>query len=64
MRVDGKVAQVIKHHPEVKDRVILDGQRAGTLVYGVYRASECVVLTKLEILELGLVSKKPGTSNQ
>lgn len=54
VKVDGQIAQVIKHHPEVKDRVILDGQPAGTLVYGVYRASECVVLTKIEILELGL----------
>jgi len=57
VRVDGKVAQVIKHYPDVTDRVILDGQPAGTLVYGVYRASECIMLTKIEILQLGLTSK-------
>lgn len=56
VRVHSQVARVIKHHPEVKNRVILDGQPAGTLVYGVYSASECSVLTKLEILALGLTS--------
>ncbi len=54
VRINGKVAKVIKHDPQLSDRVILDGQRAGTFVYGMYPVDECVVLTKLEILQLGL----------
>ncbi len=57
VRINGRVAQVIKHHPQLSDRVILDGQPASTFVYGVYSVSDCVVLTKLEILELGLTAK-------
>ncbi len=54
VKIEGKVAMVIKHYPEAKDQVILDGQPAGTSVYGVYQASKCVVLTKLEVLQMGL----------
>ncbi|MBA3920198.1 MAG: DUF3987 domain-containing protein [Nostocaceae cyanobacterium] len=56
VKIEGKVARVIKHYPEASDRVILDGQLAGNFIYGGYQISDCVVLTKLEVLEMGLKS--------
>jgi len=56
VKIEGKVARVIKHHPEASDTVILDGQPAGNFTYGGYQISDCVVLTKLEVLEMGLKS--------